>query len=101
MSSYLKAICSRQPVRYTTTDGLKGAAVMIINSVVMLSIGIVCNRNGWHQTGEFFKGLSFPLSMLLMSHVMFMKGQSATAKGVITGGTLVFLVVISAVATWL
>jgi hypothetical protein len=101
MSVNLRALCARTNQPMTTADGVKGAAAMIISTVIFLGLGIASNRNGWHQSGEFFKGLSFPMSFLMMSNFMFMKGQSGTAKTVIIGGTAAFLVVITAVATWL
>ena len=99
MSVSLKAICAQKSVPYTKADGLKGAAAIVIGSFVFLGIGIVCKSNGWSDAAEVFKGMAFPVSMLLSSHFTFMKGQSRTAKTVILGGTTVILVLIGALAT--
>lgn len=99
MPSILKTACLTRNDPQTIADGMRGAAVMIVSSLIFLSAGIIANRNGWHQTGEFLKGLSFPFSLALMSHYMYLRRQSVAAKWIITGGTLTLLVIISVVAT--
>lgn len=99
MPSILRTACLTRNDPQTIADGMRGAAVMIVSSLVFLATGIVANRSGWHQSGEFFKGLSFPFSLALMSHYLYLRKQSPIAKWIITGGTLTFLVVISVVAT--
>jgi hypothetical protein len=99
--SVAKAICSRSAVRYTPIDGIKGAAAIIIGSIVLTSIAAVCRANGWTASAQFFKMIAFPASMLLLSPFTFMKGQSAIAKIVILGGTLLVLIAICGSAAFL
>lgn len=103
MPSALKSACLARGERFarpnepqTIADGMRGAAVMIISSLVMLAVGVVAKRNGWPQAGEFFEGVSFPFSLVLWSHYMYLRKQSPLAKWIITGGTVTFLVIISA-----
>lgn len=99
MPSILRTACLTRREPQSIADGMKGAAVMIVSSLVFLAAGMIAKRNGWDQTGEFFKGLSFPFSLALMSHYMYLRKQSPIAKWIITGGTITFLVIISVVAT--
>lgn len=99
MPSILKTACLTRNDPQTIADGMRGAAVMILSTLVFLAAGVAANRSGWHQVGEFLKGLSFPFSLALMSHFMYLRRQSAAAKWIITGGTLTFLVIIAVVAT--
>ena len=101
MSVDLKAICARPAVPYTKIDGLKGAAAIIVGTIVLTSIAAFCRANGWTASAQFFKALAFPASMLLLSQFTFMKGQSAVAKTVILGGTLLILIAICASAAFL
>jgi len=99
--SAVKVLCSRQAVPYTVTDGLKGSAAIVIGTAALTLLATFCRANGWLATAQFFKMLSFPASMLLLSPFTFMKGQSAMAKTVILGGTLLVLVVICGSAAFL
>lgn len=99
--SAVKALCSRQAVPYTVTDGLKGAAAIVVGTIVLTSIAAFCRANGWSASAQFFKMLSFPASMLLLTQFTFMKGQSAIAKAVVLGGTLLVLIAICASAAFL
>ncbi len=96
MPAMLKSICARQSQPYNKVDGLKGAAAMVVTSFALVTLAAALSRNGWPAAGQFFKSLSFPASFMLMSYFTFMKGQSATAKAVVIGGTLMILVAISA-----
>lgn len=99
--STVKALCSRPAVPYTAIDGIKGAAAIVLGSIVLTSIAAFCRANGWTASAQFFKMLSFPASMLLLSQFTFMKGQSAIAKTVVLGGTLLILIAICASAAFL
>ena len=70
---------------YTTKDGLVSAAVLLGLTFGMSVLGIVCDRSGWHETGEFLEAFSFPASVLLSSHFTFMKGLSRTAEAFVIG----------------
>ena len=99
MPSILRTACLTRNDPQSIADGMRGAAVMIGSTLVLSGIGIAAGKGGFHETGDFFKGLSFPISMAMMSHVMYLRKQSAAAKWIITGGTMTFLVVISLLAT--
>ena len=99
MPSILKTGCLRSNDPQAIADGLRGAAAMIGGTVVLSGIGILFGRNGFPEAGDFFKGLAFPFSLAMMSHVMYLRQQSAAAKWIITGGTMTFLIVISLLAT--
>src|SRR5262245_987796 len=98
MNRTLSAVCHSGSLRMTTRDGLIGAGVMIGVTFVLLALGIVANRSGSLQLGEFLKGLAFPASMMLSMPFTFLKGQPWKAQAVICGGTLALLVVISYLA---
>ena len=70
---------------------------MIGSTLALLAVGIFLNRQGMHQTGEFFKGLAFPVSMLA-TLPMYLRGQSWRVYAVLIGGPFVFLCVISYLA---
>lgn len=91
MSAYLKTICMRPAPKMTTADGLKGAAVMIVASFAMLAVSSALKREGMLAEAKVFTSLSVPMSTLLMSHFLFLRGQSPIAKTIITGGTLAIL----------
>src|SRR5262245_15152746 len=61
----LKLKCATRSANYTTKDALIGAGVLIAVTFVVLELGIVANRSGYHTVGETLKGLAFPASMLL------------------------------------
>jgi hypothetical protein len=99
MPSILKTGCLTSNDPQSLADGIRGAAVMIGGTVVLSGVGILASKNGFHEAGDFFKGLAFPFSLAMMSHVMYLRKQSAAAKWIITGGTMTFLIVISLLAT--
>jgi hypothetical protein len=98
MPAILRTGCLTKNDPQSIADGMRGAAMMIVSTAILSGIGIAAGRNGFHETGDFFKGLSFPISLAMMSHVMYLRKQSAAAKWIITGGTITFLVVISLLA---
>jgi len=98
MPPILRTACLTKNDPQSIADGMRGAAMMIVSTVILSGIGIAAGKNGFHETGDFFKGLSFPVSLAMMSHVMYLRKQSAAAKWIITGGTITFLVVISLLA---
>lgn len=88
----LKRMCAYdRAFRYTTRDGLIAAAVMIISTVVLAFGGAYLRRHGWPGAGEYLKGVSFPVALVLSSNVMWLKGQSRTAKLIITGLPLILI----------
>ena len=95
MPSVLKAACLTKTEPQTAADGMRGAAVIIVGSLAMLGLATVARREGWPEAADALAGLSFPVSLALMSHVMYLRKQSFKVKAIITGGTLTFLVVIS------
>jgi hypothetical protein len=99
MPSVLRSACLTRTEPQTVADGLRGAGVMIGASLIFLALGMIAKREGYPDTAETLKGMSFPVSLVLMSHVMYMRKQSPIAKWIITGGSLALLTVISFVAT--
>lgn len=95
MPSVLKSACLTRNEQPTTAESLRGAAMMIIGSVVLLALGTMAKRAGWPEMSEALTGMSFPVSLVLMTHVMYLRKQSIAVKCVITGGTLTFLIAIS------
>lgn len=99
MPSVLRTACLTRREPQTVADGFRGAGVMIGSSLIFLALGMLAKRGGYPDTAETLKGMSFPVSIVLMSHVMYQRKQSPIAKWIITGGTLALLTVISVVAT--
>ncbi len=91
--------CASSKARYTTRDALIGAIVMILTSLAFLAIGIVARRNGYLASGESFKGVAFPVSLLLSMPFWVLKGQPWKAQAVIIGGTTILLVAIGYLST--
>ena len=99
MIQELKMKCVTTTPRYTTKDGLIGAAVMIGSTVALLAIGIAARRLGYTVAGEALKGLAFPASLLLSMPFYATKGQSWRAQFVLLGIPMLILVVISYLST--
>lgn len=100
MSVNLKALCARPAPRYGLVDGVKGAIALIVTSLLFVGLGRVGDRLGLHDANRFFRDLATPVSTLVMCYVMFMKGQSAIAKTLVLGGTMLILVAITAVGIY-
>ena len=99
MPAILRTGCLTKNDPQSIADGFRGAGVLLAWTIVLTGIGIAAGRLGWTDTGDFFKGLSFPVSFTMMMHMMYLRKQSAAAKWIITGGTITFLVVVSLLAT--
>lgn len=96
MPSVLKSACLTRNEPQTAADGMRGAAVLIIASLVFLGLGMIAKRNDWPRAGEMLEGMSFPVSMMLMTHFMYLRRQSFRVKCIITGGSITFLILIAA-----
>ena len=92
-------VCAGSKSRYTTRDGLIGAAIMLAISLTCLAIGIAARRNGFPVAGEMLKAIAFPASMTLSMPFWLLKGQPWKAQVVLVGGTVGLLVAISYIAT--
>ena len=75
-------------------DGMRGAAAMVVGSFLMSVAASLFERCGWVDVSRSIQHLAFPVAMVLMSHVMYLRRQSLIAKLSITGGTLVILTLI-------
>jgi hypothetical protein len=83
---------------FTLRDSWIGAGIVIGGSIGMSAIGILVSRQGMPTTGEFLKSLAFPASILFTLPVTWLKGQSWRVQVAVIGGTLVPLVLITALA---
>ena len=99
MMSVQSLVCATSKARYTTRDALIGAAVMILASLAFLAIGIAAHRNGFPASGESFKAVAFPVSLLLSMPFWILKGQPWKAQAVIIGGTTGLLIAIGYLST--
>jgi hypothetical protein len=95
MPAILKSACLTRNDAPTKAESLRGAAIMIVSSLALLGLATFAKREGWPETAEAVTGMSFPVSLVLMTHVMYLRKQSFAVKAVITGGTLTFLIGIS------
>ena len=98
---FLRRSCASRAPNYTTRDGLVSAAAIVGGSFLFMALGILANRNGWHETGEFLKGVGFPVSLLFSSNFTFMKGLPRRVRVVIIGGTVLFICLMGLVAAQL
>lgn len=99
MPSILRTACQTRNDPQTIADGLRAAAVMVVASLAIVGLGAIAERLGWPQTARGIKDVSFPVSLALMSHFLYLRKQSPTAKWIITGGTLTILTILAVVAT--
>ena len=99
MSAIRSSLCLRSATPQTIAEGLTGAGLLVLGSILLSAAGIGVNRAGFHDAGEFLKGLAFPVSLVLWSHYTYMRRQSRVAKLVITGGSLAILLFAGIVAT--
>ena len=95
MPSILRTACQTRREPQTIADGLRAAGVMIVASLALLGLSTMANRFGWSQTAHGIKDVSFPVSLALMSHFLYLRKQSPAAKWIITGGTLTILTILS------
>ena len=86
--------CERAQGRYTNRDGLIGAGVMIVATLVLMLAAVAARRAGWPETGKVVVALSSPVSFTLSMPFWLMKGQPWKAQVVIVGGTLALLLAI-------
>ena len=92
-------ICDRPSLRYTTRDGLIGAGVMLISTLLLVLLGSAAKAGGPPPAGEMLINLAFPASLVLSMPFWLMKGQPWKAQVVIVAGTLAMLVAIGAIAS--
>lgn len=91
------SICTQ--ARYTTRDGLIGAAVMLLGSLLFTFLGAALRRNGLEATGAALVNSGFLISMMLSTPLWLLKGQPRTAQVVIVGGTSALVLAINVIAT--
>ena len=87
-------VCERTPVRYTVRDGLIAAAVMLVATMVLTTLGIAARRGGSPVTGGVLKDFAFVASLTLSMPFWITKGQPWKAQAAIVGVTLTFIVLI-------
>jgi hypothetical protein len=96
MPRVLKSVCAANQVQMGVADGVRGAVVILGVSLLLSGAGLLAGRYGWDTVKDFVLGMSFPVSMVAMSHVMYLRKQSMAVKWAITGGTLTILTIITA-----
>ena len=89
-------ICSGSSTRYTKTDALIGAGVMLVTTVFFALVGLVLKTQGLAGTSEALVSLAFPVSLMLSMPFWLTKGQPWKAQVVIL--TVVTVLLIG--ATW-
>ena len=87
-------MCERTPMRYTVRDGLIAAAVMLVATMVLTTLGIAARRGGSPVTGGVLKDFAFVASLTLSMPFWITKGQPWKAQAAIVGVTLTFIVLI-------
>ena len=98
MMKSMTTVCARSGFRYTTRDGLVGAAVMLVGTALFALLGIALRRQGWSFAGETLTNIAFTASLTLSMPFWLMKGQSRKAQIVIVAGTLGLLLLIASLA---
>ncbi|HEX2465859.1 MAG TPA: hypothetical protein VHR17_14650 [Thermoanaerobaculia bacterium] len=99
-STLLKSMmaCERGNFRASIRDGLIGAGVMIVGSLILSGLLFASARAGWTMTREILKGLSFTAPFVISMPFWLMRGQPWKAQTAIVVGTLVVLVTLSYLA---
>jgi len=92
MLTFLKTACARTGPRITTRDGVIGAAVMIVASLVFVALGTVLKRQGWESASEVVISLSYSASLLLTMPFLWLKGKSWKAQTFLVGVPMLLLI---------
>ena len=92
MLTSLKAACVRTGPPITTRDGVIGAAVMIVASLVFVALGTVLKRQGWESASEVVISLSYSASLLLAMPFLWLKGHSWKAQAFFVGVPMLVLI---------
>ena len=101
MLTTLKAACARPGPVMTRRDGVIGAAVMILSSLIFVALGTYLKRQGWAAASEVVLSLSFSASLLLAMPFLWLKGQPWKAQAFFVGVPMIILVAIGCVAAFL
>ena len=99
MIQQLKLRCATGKIRYTKTDGLIAASIMIGVTIVIMLAASWARQSGYIEAGKALAGIAFYVSMALSMPFWLMKGQSRLAQTMIVGSTVVFLVLIAVLST--
>ena len=95
MLTTLKAACARPGPVMTRRDGVIGAAVMILSSLIFVALGTYLKRQGWAAASEVVLSLSFSASLLLAMPFLWLKGQPWKAQAFFVGVPMIILVAIA------
>ena len=87
------AACDRRST-ITTRDGIIGAVVMIVITLVFTVVGTLAKRYQWPVGGGLLD-MAFILALTLSMPFWLMKGTPRKAQIVIVGGTMAVLVAIA------
>lgn len=89
-------VCEK--TRYTTRDGLIGAAVMIVGTALLVFIGFAIGRLGAGLVGEVLMNSAFPVSLMLSMPFWLTKDQPRKVQAVVIAGSVLLLVAINLMA---
>lgn len=89
------SICDRNQTRYTTRDGMIGAAIMLIGTAIFAAIGTYLVRTGNKPLGEAILQNGYLVAMTLSMPFWLTKGQSKRAQIVMSGVVTSILVLIA------
>lgn len=99
MLTSLKAACTRTGPRITTRDGIIGAAVMIVSSLVFVALGTVLKRQGWESASEVVISLSYSASLLLTMPFLWLKDKPWKVQAFFVGVPMLVLIGIGYLST--
>ena len=92
------SICAKNQTRYTTRDGVIGAAVMLIGTLIFTVAGTALTRSGFRPAGEMLLNSGFLIALTVSMPFWLMKNQPRKAQAVIIGTTIAMLLLINSVA---
>ena len=95
----LKSVCASHAVRYTKRDALLGAGLMLVLTAVLTAASVAARRSGMEISADLLMMMAFPGSTLAALPFTSLKGQRVRVQGVMIGGTLALLTLISLTAS--
>ncbi len=94
MVSIVKGGCHTRGLRMTTRDGVIGAVVLLLVSLMGSLFGVWLRDSGFDEASQFALYIAFPISLVASMPFTFLKGQPWRAQAAIIGGTTLILCLI-------